>query len=328
MHNLGRRGFLKLTGLSLAAAAGGWSGAAEPEENVIQKTSAPHPLPRRPYGRDGVQISVIGMGGIVVMDADRQKANRIVGEALDRGVNYFDVAPTYGEAEVRLGQTLHAHREDVFLACKTVVRDRAGALAELERSLKRLRTDHLDLYQLHGLADVGKDVDPAFSSDGAMTALAEAKKNGKVRYLGFSAHSTAAALAAMARYDFDSVMFPVNFTCWLRSDLGPQVLETAREKGVTVIALKSMARQPWPQGDPMRETYGKCWYQPLQDRREVGLALRFTLSQSVAAAIPPGEETLFRLALDMAGDLRPLEPIERGELETAAAGLQPVFEKG
>ncbi len=282
-------------------------------------------LLRREYGQTGVKLSIIGFGGIVVKDAEQQHANRVVAEAFEKGVNYFDVAPTYGDAELKLGPALEPYRKKVFLACKTTERRREGASHELEQSLKRLRTDHLDLYQLHAITDVKKDVDVAFAKGGAMEVFVEAKKQGRVRYLGFSAHSEEAALAAMDRYDFDSILFPVNFATFFKGEFGPRVIATAKSKGLAILALKALARQRWPQGDPSRKKYPKCWYQPLTQRDEARLGLYFTLSQPVTAAIPPGEESLFRMALDLAMNFK---LVSARELETAkqmAGPLNPVF---
>lgn len=284
-------------------------------------------LPRRGYGKTDVQLSVIGLGGILVSGVEQKHANRLVAEAVERGVNYFDFAPTYGDAEEKLGPALEPYRKDAFLACKTTECRREGAKTELERSLKRLRTDHFDLYQLHAISSVEKDVDIAFAKAGAMEVFLEAKKSGKVRFLGFSAHSVEAALAAMDRYDFDSVLFPFNFAAWFEENFGAQVMETAKSKGVARLALKAMARQHWPKNDPQREKYRKCWYQPLTDRREAEIGLRFTLSQPITAAIPPGEESLFRLALNLAMDFKPITSKEVNELKTLAAKLSPIFPK-
>ncbi len=211
-------------------------------------------LPKRPYGRSGEMLSVIGLGGIVVMNAEQADADRIVAEAVERGVNYFDVAPGYGDAEIKLGPALQPYRKDVFLACKTSKRQAAPALEELERSLQRLRTDHFDLYQLHGVTDVASDVDAAFESDGVMPMLIEQHKAGRIRHLGFSAHSVDAAMAAMDRYDFDSILWPTNFACYFTGSFGPQVVEAALGKDTAVLALKAMARQIWPD-DAQREQF-------------------------------------------------------------------------
>ena len=112
------------------------------------------PIPQRKYGRTKTKLSIIGFGGMVVKDVRPKEAANFVAEAVDRGVNYFDVAPFYGNAEERLGPALQPYREKCFLACKTLERDAAGAAKELKRSLKLLKTDYFDLYQLHALTDV------------------------------------------------------------------------------------------------------------------------------------------------------------------------------
>lgn len=317
-----RRGFLKAAALSTVALAVA-PALAQTGESV--KTSNAPKLARRPFGGTGIPLSVIGMGGIVVMDAEQDHANRVVAEFVERGVNYFDVAPSYGDAEDKLGPALEPHRKAIFLACKTAKRTREEASEELERSLKKLRTGHFDLYQLHAVTDVAKDIDVVFSKGGAMEALIEAKKSGRVRHLGFSAHSVEAAVAAMDRFDFDSILFPVNFATYYAGHFGPQIMEKAQSKGLARLALKALAREKWTEGHPDKKLYSKCWYRPLTDRHEAELALRFTLNQPVTAALPPGEESLFRLALDLASNIPPLTGAETKELQALAAGLNPVF---
>lgn len=285
-------------------------------------------LPQREYGKDGVKLSVVGFGGIVVMNTDPQHASHTVAQAVERGVNYFDVAPSYGNAEERLGPALQPYRKNCFLACKTGQREAAQARVELAKSLERLRTDYLDLYQLHGITDVTKDVDAAFSKGGVMEVLAAAKKSGQVRHLGFSAHSMAAALAAIDRYDFDSIMVPINFATFYQGHFGPTALAKARDKGMSVLALKALARQKWPKDAPApeRKQYLKCWYQPLTDLHEQELALRFTLSQPVTAAVSPGEEELFWRAVEIAAKFQPLSEEETQQLKTMAAKLDLLFQ--
>ncbi|MGQ9455162.1 MAG: aldo/keto reductase [Armatimonadota bacterium] len=278
-------------------------------------------IPKRVLGRTGERLSIVGFGGLVVVGMDQSEADRLVGEAVERGINYFDVAPSYGrgEAEERFGTALAAKRSRVFLACKTARRDRAGAAEELQTSLKRLKTDYLDLYQLHGLQSV-TDVDRAFGSDGAMETLQKARKDGVVKYLGFSAYSVEAALAAMERFDFDTVLFPINWVCIYQGNFGWRVIENARSKGVGILAIKAMARCPWPEG--AKREYPKCWYQPCSELKEASLALRFTLSQPVTAAIPPGDERLFRMALQIAEKFTPVSETEKEILKQRSRGLQ------
>ena len=323
-----RREFLKSAGMSAAAlAAARLATGDEPSESSRGPVRAvPGKVPRRRYGPEGVEISVIGLGGIVIMDAEQSHADRVVAEAVERGVNYFDVAPVYGESELRMGPALQPYRKQCFLACKTILRDAEGAAMELDRSLRRLKTDYLDLYQIHGLIDMAEDVDAVFAKGGAMEVLVEAKRSGRVRHLGFSAHTVEAALAAMDRYDFDSILFPVNFACLMKGGFGGPVVEAARKKGVSILGLKAMARRPWPDGDPERDEYPKCWYQPFTDRGLAALALRWALSQPLTATLPPGEEALFRMAVDIASGLTPIREDEEQELRAVANDLTPIFE--
>lgn len=320
-----RRELLKSAAASAGALLSLGARQTSAADSATTRPAAEAQLPWREYGKTGIKLSVIGLGGIVLNRMEQSRADRLVAAFVERGGNYFDVAPSYGDAEHRLGPALQPYRRRVFLACKTTQRRREGAEAEFKESLRRLRTDHFDLYQLHGLVDVKKDVDAAFAKGGVMELVTETKKAGQIRHLGFSAHTFEAARAALERYDFDSVLFPINFACSLKNDFGSQVLKLAQSRGASVLALKAMARQVWPKADPDRKKYSNCWYQPLTDPREAELGLRWTLSQPVTAAIPPGEEPLFQLALDVAARFRPISNSEERELETLAGKLTPIF---
>jgi aryl-alcohol dehydrogenase-like predicted oxidoreductase len=279
-------------------------------------------LETRSFGETGDSLSIVGMGAIVVMDATEQEARERVAWAVEQGVNYFDVAPTYGNAQQRLGPALAPHRDKVFLACKSEQREATGVNAALEESLRMMDTDHFDLYQLHALGSM-EDVDRVFAPGGAMEAFVAARDAGKVRYLGFSAHSQEAALEAMGRFAFDSVLFPVNYAAWNISDFGPSIMQAAISRGVARLALKAMAHGKWPESGPRR--WPKPWYEPLDVPRQVELALRWTLSQPVTAALPPGEWDLFRMAVEIAADFRPITGEETAELMTYAPAEPTIF---
>jgi len=299
------KGWLAFSAASSLTCSGGQSGT----------------IPRRTLGRTG-KLSLIGFGGIVVRDVEQAVANDYVARAYDRGVNYYDVAPTYGDAEDRLGPALAPYRKNCFLACKTTQRDRAGAEKELHESLKKLQTDHFDLYQLHALSKI-EDVERAFGPGGAMEVFLKARQEGVVRYLGFSAHSEEAALLAMEMHDFDSTLFPVNFVCWHKGHFGPRVVEKAREKGMGILALKALALSRIPRGE--ERPYDKCWYRPNEDEVLQGLALRFTLGKFATAAVPPGEPKFFWRALDLAGRIEALNETEDEKLRGALEGAEPIF---
>lgn len=290
---------------------------------AVTRMSQPGKIEKRSLGKTGEMLSIIGFGGIVVRDVAPSDASAVVKLAIDSGINYFDVAPSYGDAEIKLGPALEPYRKDVFLACKTGKRTKAEAREELEQSLKNLRTGHFDLYQHHAVTSL-EDVDTILGPGGAMETFVEAKKEGKIRFIGFSAHSVEAAMALMDRFDFDTILFPFNYTAWHKGNFGPQVMARAQEKGMGILALKAMARGPWPQGAD-RARYPKCWYEPLITADDIKLGLRFTLSHPVTAAIPPGEPELFKMALSLRNDLKPLENSEIMTIKEKAASGVPLF---
>ena len=288
----------------------------------LERERGPGGLEWRPLGRTGEKLSIIGFGGIVVRDATAAQASERVRAAIEGGVNYFDVAPSYGNAEEMLGPALEPHRKGVFLACKTQERTRAGAARELESSLRRMRTDHFDLYQHHAVTK-SADVDAIFAPGGAMEAFEDARKAGKVRFVGFSAHSVEAAMALMDGYPFDTILFPVNYATWHAGGFGPQVLARASEKGMGILCLKAMAKGPWPEGAERR--HPKCWYEPLETPEDAAMGLRFTLSHPVTAAIPPGDEGLFELALGLAKEFEPLSDAEVQAIKARGLAAVPLF---
>ena len=283
-------------------------------------------LPKRPY-KNGIELSIIALGGIVVCGLEQKESDRRVAEAYSRGVNYFDCAPSYfnGEAEIKLGESLRPFRKSVFLAEKTGKRDAAGDAAELERTLQRFHTDHVDLYQFHAVASM-EDVDKILAPAGAAETFFKAKKDGKARHLGFSAHNAPAAIRLMDALELDSVLFPVNVNAWENGGFGPQILAKAKSKGMARMALKALAFGQWPSSvAPKDRKYPKCWYQPIDDRDMARQALRFTLNQEITAAVPPGDERIWDLALEFAMQPLPaLAPQELAQLKKDISALAPV----
>ncbi|MHB0946771.1 MAG: aldo/keto reductase [Sedimentisphaerales bacterium] len=281
-------------------------------------------LPKRPLGKTGFNVSIIGMGGIVVMNETNDHAGQVVSDAVEKGVNYFDVAPSYGDAELKLGPALKPFRKDVYLACKTGNRTYSGAMEELEKSLKNLQTDYFDVYQLHGLIDVEKDVKATLAKDGAIRAFVEAKKNGIIRNIGFSAHTPAAAITAMTEFEFDTVMFPVGFSTHFDGNFEGEVLALAARQNLGIIGIKAAARRK-RQENAVKMPHQKCWYEPFYDPEIVELALNWALSQNISLTIPPCEENLFRLFLKFAPNCRKLTEAQLKRLETIASADEPIF---
>jgi len=268
------------------------------------------------------------LGGIVVCKMPQEEGSRRVAEAYERGINYFDCAPSYfdGEAEMKLGEALRPYRNKVFLAEKTQKRDAKSGRVELEQTLQRFHTDHVDLYQFHAVGSM-EDVDKILAPGGAAELFFAAKKEGKARHLGFSAHNAPAAIRLMDALELDSAMFPVNVNAWENGGFGPQIMAKAKEKGMARMALKALAMGLWPK--EMKESerpWAKCWYEPIAEPEMAKLALRFTLNQDVTAAVPPGNEKIFDMAMEFAS--RPLPVLSAEELEGlkgSVGRVEPVF---
>ena len=315
-----RREFIKQAALTAATVA------SASQLHGTDKTPA-NPIARRTLGKTGEKLSIIGFGGIVVMDEAPGASANIVAEAVDRGINYFDVAPSYGNAQERLGPALAPYRKNCFLACKTEGRKKDDSRAQLEESLRLLKTDHLDLYQFHALTKM-TELDTVLGPGGAMETMEAAKKEGKILFIGFSVHSQETALAAMDRYNFDTILFPVNWVLFTQAGFGPKILQKAQEKQMGILALKGMAKTTWAADQKKNHPNPKCWYQPAAFPDEASLGLRWTLSHPITAAIPPGDEKYFRLAMDVAQNFKPLEAHEEEALLKGGPGVEPIFHLG
>ena len=284
--------------------------------------SASYQIPKRVLGKTGEKLSVIGFGGIMLNDNPQDFANEIVAKSYELGVNYYDVAPGYGNAQEKLGPALKPYRKNCFLACKTHERSAEGAQKNLEDSLTKLETDYFDLYQLHALSSV-EDVEKVFAKGGAMETVVKAKKEGKIKHVGFSAHSVDAALLAMNSYDFDSILFPINFVCWNAGNFGPQVFAEAEKRGMGILALKAMALTPLEEDEQKFDK--NVWYRPIQDEQVMKMALKYTLSKNITAAVPPGKNTLFLKALEFMNDYQPINERETTELLALSKATKPIF---
>jgi len=321
-----RRVFLKtVSGVTggLAMGADAILNAAVPATSGAAPTAAD--LPRRQLGHLPEKLSTVGFPGLALARYEQKECTEGIHKAFDQGVNYYDVAPAYGngQSEIKMGIGLQGlDRSRYFLACKTKMRDKEGAREELERSLKRLKTDHFDLYQMHHLVKV-EDVRRALGPGGALETFLKAKEEGKIKHLGFSAHTTKAAVEALTGFRFDTVMFPINFVEYYLRDFGKEVLALADERGAAVLAIKPMSLGPWSQGvEPTR----KYWYRSVEEEREVRLAMRFTLSQKgVVAGFPPAFLDLLDKAIVAARSYRPPTEAELEELKEIAQKCQSLF---
>ena len=324
-----RRSFLKVVGGITGGLALGVQPALSADKSSskreVEKVAG---LPRRVLGRTGEKISIVGFPGLALRHYEQGRCNEGICDAFEKGINYYDVAPAYGddgECEIKMGIGLqYLDRSKIFLACKTKKRDKDGALKELDRSLKRLKTDHFDLYQLHHIR-TPEEVKQALGPGGAMETIIKAKEQGKIRYIGFSAHTTKGALEAMNGFRFDTVMFPINFVEMFKIGFGKAVLELAGKQGAAVLAIKPMSKGPWPQG---AERTRKWWYRATETQDETDAAMRFTLSQKqVVAGIPPSFLDLLDLAIEAGKNYQPVTDAEMQKLSETAQTCMSLFRR-
>jgi len=272
---LSRREFLKL-GAATAAAL-----VASPWLSVAQRVQAgATPLPTRTLGKTGVAVTILGLGGEGVLRTwgREDEAAAVVHRALEQGITYCDTAPAYSGSQDYYGEVLPEYRSRIFLASKTHDRSRDGSLRLLEQSLKRLRTDHLDLWQLHNLNTVD-ELDVIFGKGGAIHAFEQAKREGLVRFLGITGHYDPAVLVeAIRRYPFDTVLVSLNVADRHRLSFIENLLPVANEHGLGIIGMKVVAK-----GSLLRPETGFTM------RQALGYVLSLPLSTVIVGFSSPAE---------------------------------------
>jgi aryl-alcohol dehydrogenase-like predicted oxidoreductase len=251
--------------------------------------------------------TVVTFGAAGIGRVDQDVADRAVQAAMDHGVNHVDVAPRYGDAELRLAPWMREIRGRIFLGEKTAERTRDAAKADLHQSLERLGVERFDLYQLHSVGKLA-DLDLCTGKGGALEALVEAREQGLVRWLGVTGHTHDAPrthLEALRRFDFDTVMFPLNFVLWADPDYrrdAEALLAECRARDVGVHIIKTVAKDPW--GD--RPRTHTTWYEPFTDQGIIDRAVAFVLTRPVTTLTSVGDVTVLPRVLDAADRFRPL----------------------
>jgi predicted aldo/keto reductase-like oxidoreductase len=283
-------------------------------------------MQQRRFGRTGHQSSIVVFGGFAVGQLPQTEADRVVELLLEHGVNHIDVAPSYHDAELRLGPWLETHRDRFFLGCKTQLRGREEAAAELRHSLERLRVNHFDLFQLHAVTTMD-ELDQCFAPGGSLEAIVQARDEGLTDYIGITSHGLQAPtvqVEALKRFDFDSLLFTLNFKLWAdpayRRDT-TALLEMATERDVGTMVIKTWARAPWGDRKPQYHT----WYEPFDDAEMVEQALRFNLTLPITAVISAGEARLLPLILEAAERFEPMEEFEQEALLATAHDYELIF---
>jgi aryl-alcohol dehydrogenase-like predicted oxidoreductase len=280
----------------------------------------------RRRGRTGHQSSLIILGTAAFGRSEQSEADAAIDLALAHGVNHIDVAPTYGDAELRVAPWMPRIRKQVFLGSKTTKRTRQEAWDEMQRTLQRLQVQNVDLYQFHEVTTFA-DLEAIFAPGGALEAFVEAKKQGLTTHLGITGHGLDAPriqLEALKRFDLDTVMFPLNFVLWAnpqyRSDV-QALLAAARERDLGVQCIKSICKAPW--GD--RERRYRPWYEPFDDLVMIKNSIRFALSQPVTGLPAASDTRLWPAIFDAADRFVPMTKEEQAALLATAGSYTPLW---
>lgn len=281
----------------------------------------------RRLGKTGHQSTVITFGTYAIGNASQDEADRAIEFALEHGINQFDVAPTYAEAELRLGDYLKRHPQpDLFISCKTNKRDREEAGAELHRTLDRLGRDRFDLYQLHAVCNQD-DLNACFAERGSMEAILTAREEGLVNHVGITGHGMQAPvthLAALDLYPFATVMVSNNPVLEaipeVRADW-QALLARCDEEDVGIHVLKATAKAPWGERKPTHNT----WYEPLTDQEDIDRAVSWALARPVTTLCSSGDLTVFPKIVSAAERYRETELEEREALLAAVPDYGNIF---
>src|SRR5438309_7388917 len=283
-------------------------------------------IERIPFGRTGHESSRLLFGAAALGRVDQATADRTLEVLLRHGVNHIDVAASYGDAELRVAPWLKREPNRFFIATKTGEREAGAARNELHRSLDRLGVDHVDLWQLHNLADP-IEWDTALSPGGAIEAAMEAREQGLVKWIGVTGHGAQIAAnhrRSLARFDFDSVLLPYNYVTMQLPYYAENFEALAREcaqRNVAVQTIKSIAAKPWLGRERTRTT----WYEPLEAQADIDLAVWWVLGRPGVFLNTAGDIDLLPRVLDSAErfEKRPTDSEMAGLLDRARA--QPLF---
>ena len=270
-------------------------------------------MERRRLGRTGHDSSVLVYGAAALAEVDQDTADASLDEALAAGVNHFDVARDYGEAEVRMAPWLREHRGEIFLATKTGQRDAEAAWRGIHESLERLGVDSVDLLQLHAVGDL-EELDKATAPEGALKAAVRAQEEGLVTHIGITGHSHSAPgthLEALRRHPFATVLTPLNPAVWARPDYRADyeaLVVEAQAQDVGLMVIKTVARRNWPEG----ADHGYAtWYEPQSEPAKIRAAVSWALAHDeITGLATPGDVRLLRHVVAAEQDRMPADEAE------------------
>lgn len=280
----------------------------------------------RIFGRTAHPSTIAIFGAAAFWDITPRQTDTVMNQLLAAGINHIDVAPSYGSAEERLGPWMPRIRKDFFLGCKTMERTQAGSWKEMQQSRQRLQVDHFDLYQIHAITS-WEELDEATKPGGVLATLDKMKKEGLTKFVGITGHgmlSPQIFLEALNRYDFDSVLFPLNYALYARPDYriaAERLLATCKERNVGTMIIKSIAKGPWNNKPQTHIT----WYQPFSEQESIQQCINFALSQPITGICTAGDITVLPMVLKACQNFTPLSSAEQEMLIEQGKQLEMFF---
>ena len=280
-------------------------------------------MEKRRLGRTEQTVGVLTFGSAALWNISQEEADAAIEDAVKRGINHFDVSPRYGQAEERLGPWMEKHRNEISIACKTMERSKTRTWESLKRSLDTIRIDNCNLFQFHGVQDI-ETLNAILSPAGALEAILEAKQQGLVQHIGITGHRPYVLIEALNRFDFDTVLFPLNRVLAAhRDDYNDftALVELARRKDVGTIIIKAITRRSWEAAMRMYQT----WYEPFDRQEDVDRSIWYALSQDITTYAMPSDLRLWPAIIDAAERFQPLTASEQERVITEVSRYRPLF---
>ena len=280
----------------------------------------------RRFGRTGDMSTVAIFGAAGLSEVSQEVADKAMEQIIEAGVNHIDVARSYGEAEVRIGPWMRRERGRFFLGSKTGKRTREEAWTQLQETLERLQTDSLDLYQCHAITSM-EELDAVTMKGGALEAFVEAREKGLTKYLGITGHGVNAPqiyLEALRRFDFDTILFPLNFVQMGNPEYrkyAEGLIAECKAKDVGTMVIKTITKAPWGE----RQHTATTWYEPFDKMDEIQKGVNFALSYEVTGLCTAGDTRILPMVLEACENFSPLNQEGIEEMIKSGEQYEPLF---
>ncbi len=280
----------------------------------------------RRFGRTGHMSTVAVFGAAAFWEISQEDADKVMESVIAAGINHIDVAPSYGQAEIRIGPWMPRERSRFFLGCKTGERTKEGAWKEMQESLKRLQTETFDLYQFHAVTTM-EELDAITMKGGALEAFVEARRAGLTKFIGITGHGANAPqiyLEALRRFDFDSVMFPLNFVQFANPQFrkyAEELIAVCKAKDVGTLIIKSVTKAPWGE----RQHTATTWYEPFDQSDQIQPAVNFVLSHDVTGLCTAGDTRVLPLVIKACENFSRLSQEEMEQMIATGNQFEPLF---